>query len=63
MIKIMGDFLNMKMSIIHSLSSRNMRNNTFSVQYSDEFITKSISRVHEEKFACELELLVHFQLD
>ena len=50
------------MSAIPSLSSRQMRNNTFLVQYSDEIITKSISQAQEENFACGLELLVHFQI-
>ena len=38
------------MSIVHSPSSRQMRNNTFTIQNSDEIITKSISWVHEGNF-------------
>ena len=50
------------MIIIPSLSSRHMKIITFSVQYNDEIITKSISRAHEGKFCHGLELLVHFQI-
>ena len=50
------------MSIILSPSSRQMKNYIISIQYSDEIITKSISRAHEGNFAHGLELLVHFQI-
>ena len=46
----MGDLFNIMMSIIPSPTSRQMKNNTFSIQYSDEIITKSISRLHEGIF-------------
>ncbi len=58
----MGVFFNIRMSIIHRPSSRRMKNNTFLVQYSDEIITKSISRAQEGNFARRLKLLVRFQI-
>ena len=61
--KVMGYFFfHIRMSIIPCPSSRQMKNNTFSVQYSDEIITRSILRSHEGNFARGLELLVHFQI-
>jgi hypothetical protein len=47
------------MRIIPSPYSRQMKYNTFLVQFSDEIISKSISRSHEGKFCRGLELLVH----
>ena len=38
------------MSIIPTPSRRHMKYNTFSVQYSDEIITKSILWAHEGEF-------------
>ena len=43
-------FFDIRMSIIPNSSSRQIKINTFSVQYSDEIITKSISRAQEGKF-------------
>ena len=44
--KIMGySYFNIRMSIVSSPPSRHMRNNTFLIQYSDEIIIKSLSRV------------------
>ena len=37
------------MGIIPTPSSRQMKNNTFSIQYSDDIITKSILRAQEGK--------------
>ena len=50
------------MSIIPSPSSRKMRNNTVSIQHSDEIIIKAYYGCKRENFARELELLVHFQI-
>ena len=44
------------MSIIPSPSNKQMKNNTFPVQYRDDIITKSISRAQDENFAYGLEL-------
>ena len=38
----MGDFFNIRMSIVPIPYDRQIKNNTVSVQYSDENITKSI---------------------
>ena len=45
----MGICFNIRMSIIPNPSSRHMKNKIFSIQYSDEIITRSISWGHEEK--------------
>ena len=59
----MGDlFIIRRRSIIPSPSSRQIKNNTFLVQCSDEIITKSISWAQEGNFARGLKLLVHFQI-
>ena len=59
--KIMGDFFyNIRLSIIPSPSSRQMKNNTFSIQYNDQNITKSISRMHEGLFRSWAEILAPF---
>ena len=50
------------MSVTPSHSTRQMKNNSFLVQYSDEITTKSISWEHEGNFALGLKLLVHFQI-
>ena len=51
------------MSIIPSNSSRQMENNKFSVQYSDETITKKhITGARGNLFPRGLKLLVHFQI-
>ena len=50
------------MGITPSSSGRQMKNNAFSVQHSDEIVTKSISRAHDNNYARGLELLVHFQI-
>ena len=50
MVKIMGDFcLDIRTSVLPNPSSRQMKNNTYSVQYSGEIISRSISRAHDGK--------------
>ena len=51
------------MSIIPIPYIKQMRNNTFSIQFSDKFIVKSIAHVQDGKICIHgLELLVRFQI-
>ena len=43
-------FTNIRITIIPSPSSKQMKMNTFLIPYSDEILTKSISQAQEGKF-------------